>query len=266
MSATKDAASGAVSGAMPWLILVGAAVVAFWWLKNKATGAAGQPGIGFTEEQLTSPMFGNCSTGIKWLLNWNNCRSAQGTTPMPGPVDGGMFYPSPNPTPTPGNLMDAIAKAYHESVLAGTAPPTTSLPLVVDGIQSAPGPAVNPAPLLEPPAPVDNYVIGSAADALANADAIKAAADAALRVEHPLGLISSYNQVRQYDTNRFITPHGQPADFKIGDRYLDISPYGWVVYGLSTAYLGDPPEGKYHNLYGQGGSFGGLTHELPGWL
>lgn len=32
-------------------------------------------GGGFSEEDLTSPMFGDCSTGFNWLINWRGCRN-----------------------------------------------------------------------------------------------------------------------------------------------------------------------------------------------
>lgn len=254
MSAIKDVTRGLA----PYLLLAGVVGLAWVyrgkiadWFKSSVTGPIldwGYSHGGTRPEDMDKPIFGACSTGIAYMLNWNNCRNAgQG-----GVTDGGTFYPSPNPTPTPGNLMDDIALAYHCSQVP-------SDPRCPQGGQGL---------LIEPPAPVSNLVVGTAAEAAANAERIRAEAEAALRAEHPFGLISSYNQVRQYDTNRLLTPHGQPADFydPATGRYLDISPYGWVVYGLSTAYLGDPPSGKWHNLYGQGGSFGGLTHELGAWV
>lgn len=231
MGITSEGTKGAVSGAMPWLLLAGGIIALALWIKGKipdpvgavkdavqnAADASIDAGYGVAPEDMNKPIFGACSTGFNWLINRNNCRN----TGAPASSDVGIL-----------------------------APPTGGTPFA-DMVNN------QPVFLNEPPAPAEHY---STVWNPAEVAALKAAHSG---ITDPL--ISSYNQVRQYDTNRYLTPHGQPADFKIGDRYLDISPYGWVVYGLSTAYLGDPPEGKYHNLYGQGGSFGGLTHELPRW-
>jgi hypothetical protein len=167
-----------------------------------------------------------------------------------------------------GGLAWALSKMFQP---AGTTSqpggPTDELPGYTFPAPGEPGVVTNAIGEVV----AENYVIGTAQQAYENAQEIKATAAAALAAHAPLGLISSYNQVRQFDTNRYQVPGyeaGVMADFydPVSGRYLDISPYGWVVFGMSEAYLGDPPGGRMHNLYGQGGSFGGLTHELPGWL
>lgn len=252
MSAIKDVTRGLA----PYLLLAGLLGLAWVyrdkiadWFRSSVTGPIldwGYSHGGTRPEDMDKPIFGACSTGMAYLLNWNNCRAA-GTGEV---TDGGTFYPSPNPTPTPGNLMDDIAMQFHCSQVP-------SDPRCVQATTPAPGPGPGPAPT---PPGVDHYSPvwspGQVADIVESHSGIT----------DPL--IRDYNDVRQYDTNRLMTPHGQPADFYDPGtgRYLDISPYGWVVYGLSTAYLGDPPEGKWHNLYGQGGNFGGLTHEIGAWV
>lgn len=242
MAITREAARGAASGAMPWLLLAGVAVVAFLWVRSKwpsreniEAGAQNLSdtiedttpfNVGFTsrDTDMNAPVFGACSTGIKYILNWGGCRSSK----VASTTDVGILAPSAGGTP----FADLVR-------------------------------ASQPVLLNEMPSPVDHY---SAVWNPAEVAALKAAHSG---ITDPL--ISSYNQVRQYDTNRYQVPgydSATKADFYDPDtgKYLDISPYGWVVFGLSEAYLGDPVGGKMHNLYGQGGSFGGLTHELPGWL
>jgi hypothetical protein len=108
----------------------------------------------------------------------------------------------------------------------------------------------------------ENYVVGTAQAAYDNAEAIKAAALASL--PH---LITSYNDVRQYDRNIGQIPAGYGGemvnyDFVKDGQYLDITPYGWVVYAQDYSTLN--PLG-WANKRGSS-SFGGLTSELPKWF
>lgn len=140
--------------------------------------------------------------------------------------------------------------------------------------ESGPGPGQLPVDELPgyvfPPGPDPGQVIGPGGDVVADHYSDHwGPGDVADIIETHSGitdpLIDSYNDVRQYDTNRIIAPDGSPADFQLGDRFLDISPYGWRVFGPSDAYANNYP-GKLYNLYGQGGAFSGLTHEIGSWL
>lgn len=254
MTKTESALAGITRGVAPYALLAGVLVVAYFWLKNKIPEL---PGVEKVVQVVTTPAneiapaTGTGDTLLEW---WASGTKDLGT----GPVD--VTVPEMPLSGVPGKSVfeaqldqwfgvreaprEEITISPADTILQPYEPPApgTLFADLVNAVKSVVSPGY-----AEALAGTSDLVVGSAAEAFANAEAIKAAVPV-------VPAAKTYESYRMFDTNPLtqddpISRYEDVYDVIKGNQALYIRPWGWNIDRI------DPITGRWQgNISSAGGT------------